>query len=480
MLLPDNSEYKPVEHPNMAPTRTVNGHLSVKERLGSYDEIDQTYTEEEALEEASRCLYCPTHWCQKACPAGVPVADFIAKIREKDYEGAYGLIHTASSLPEMCSRLCPQEKQCQSNCTRSICSESVAIGKLERFVADWHQAHAAVEKMEKNGKKIAVIGAGPGGLAAAQRLNEKGYAVTVYERESQAGGLLCYGIPNMKLKKSVLNQKIETMKEQGILFESNIEVDAVLAKQLKATADAVVIAVGASETRKPVIEGADDAKGIYYAVDYLASNTWSLIHSGMKDQANISAKGKNVIIIGGGDTGNDCVGMALRNGCKSVVQIEMMPERVGKDHIWYPYPVHLPETKFDCSQEEYMTVFCKDPHRYASTVTAVKTNADSEITAVTVMKMKPKMSESGRVMMQIIPGTEEELPCEMLIIAAGFTGPEKQIQEAFEAEFSKDSYQTNIENVFACGDCRTGQSLVVKAMVDGQKCAEAVAEYLDK
>lgn len=157
-----------------------------------------------------------------------------------------------------------------------------------------------------------------------------------------------------------------------------------------------------------------------------------------------------------------------------------MPERVGKDHIWYPYPVHLPETKFDCSQEEYMTVFCKDSHRYASTVAAVTTNADGEIKAVTVMKMEPKMSESGRVMMQIIPGTEEELPCEMLIIAAGFTGPEKQIQEAFEAEFSKDSYQTNIENVFACGDCRTGQSLVVKAMVDGQKCAEAVEKYLAK
>ena len=200
----------------------------------------------------------------------------------------------------------------------------------------------------------------------------------------------------------------------------------------------------------------------------------------LKVAHNYEEQGKNVIIIGGGDTGNDCVGMALRNGCKSAVQIEMMPERVGKDHIWYPYPVHLPETKFDCSQEEYMTVFCKDPHRYASTVTAVKTNADSEITAVTVMKMKPKMGESGRVMMQIIPGTEEELPCEMLIIAAGFTGPEKQIQEAFEAEFSKDSYQTNIENVFACGDCRTGQSLVVKAMVDGQKCAEAVEKYLAK
>ncbi len=471
MFLPDNSEYIPVENPNMTPKQMAGRKLSMEERLNSYEEIEATYTEEEALEEASRCLYCPTHWCQNACPAGVPVADFIAKIREKEYEAAYELIHSASSLPEMCSRVCPQEKQCQSNCTRGICSESVAIGKLERFVADWHQANAKEEKtIATTEKKVAIIGAGPSGLAAAQRLNESGITVTVYDREAEAGGLLSYGIPNMKLKKEVVSQKIASLKAQGILFENHTEVDEKLAKELKEKADAVILAVGAEEPRKASIEGAEKAKGIYYAMDYLTAGK-------EKEEEKITAKDKNVVIVGAGDTSDDCLAMALRNGCKSVVRLKRKPEFFGKTHIWQPYPVERENKKMAYSQEEYASKFCKDSYQYSSIVKAVKTDEEGNLKAVVVMKTEAKEKEDGRTVMEPVSGTERELPCELLLLATGFSGAKKEIKDAFGIEFGKD-YQTNVEKVFACGDCRTGQSLVVKAMVDGQKCAEAVEKYL--
>lgn len=473
MFLPDNRVYVPVENPNMAEKQTKSGHLSMEERLHSYEEIEHSYTEEEALEEAGRCLSCPTHWCQNACPASLPVADFIAKIREKDYEGAYELIHSASTLPEMCSRLCPQEKQCQSNCTRGICTESVAIGKLERFVADWHQAHAKAEKAEKtSGKKVAVIGAGPAGLAVAERLKEGGIEVTLYDREEQAGGLLRYGIPNMKLKREVLERKIDFMKEEGIRFETKKEVDQALAEELQASYDAVILAVGAEETNKPKIGGAEQAKGIYYALDYLSSNI-----EAEEGRERISAEGKNVVIIGAGDTSRDCLAMALRNGCRSAVQIKRKPEVFGKTHVWQPYPLEAEQVKAEYSQEEYASVFCKDSYRYSSLVKEVKTDEEGRIKSVVLVKTEPKEEESGRTLMQAIPGTETELPCELLLIAAGFSGPRQAIKDAFGLEFGS-AYQTSIEKVFACGDCRIGQSLVVKAMADGQKCAQAVLDYL--
>ncbi len=483
MFLPDNREYIPVENPNMAEKQTGNGRLSMEERLHSYEEIEHTYTEEEALEEASRCLSCPTHWCQNACPAGVPVADFITKIREKNYEEAYALIHTASSLPEMCSRVCPQEKQCQSNCTRGICSESVAIGKLERFVADWHQEKVqnadATEEKTASGKSAAVIGAGPAGLTVAERLQESGIAVTVYDREKEAGGLLRYGIPAMKLKKTVLDQKIDELKKLGIRFEMQTEADQKLAEELMQKEDAIILAVGTEECRKAEIEGAENAKGIYYAVDYLADNIEAAEADETDASERISAKDKNVIIIGAGDTSDDCLAIAIRNGCKSAVQVKRKPEFFGKTHIWQPYPSEneVKEEKIAYSQEEYAAIFCKDSYRYSTLVKAVKKDEEGQIKSAILVKTEAKEEESGRVVMQAIPGTEVEVPCELLLIATGFSGPKQEILEAFDVEISQD-LQTSKEKVFACGDCRIGQSLVVKAMVDGQKCADAVKEYL--
>ncbi len=225
MFLPDNTIYKPVDAPNKSPLRTQNTRLPMADRLTSFQEVEKTYTEEEALQEAARCYGCPTHWCTKACPANVPVTEFIARVREKDYEGAYQLISTQSTLPEFCSRLCPQEKQCQSNCTRSICSQAVGIGRLERFVTEQHYKHLTKEPVQPIGKRVAIVGSGPSGLSAAQSLVQKGYAVTVLEAADAPGGLLRYGIPEMKLPKETLDRKLAAMEAEGVVFQCNCPVD---------------------------------------------------------------------------------------------------------------------------------------------------------------------------------------------------------------------------------------------------------------
>lgn len=486
MFLRDNTVFVPVTSPNMEPERTANDRLPMERRLTTFDEVDHTYTQEEARREAGRCLGCPTHWCAKGCPAGVPVTEFIAKVREEDYEGAYRLIRTASTLPEMCSRVCPQEKQCQSNCTRGIRSQAVGIGRLERFVVERHyQSGAGEVQATPTGRRVAVVGSGPAGLSAAQRLADLGHSVTVYESSDRPGGLLEYGIPNMKLEKGVVARKVEAMKAQGVEFRTGVRVGVQMpARRLTEEYDAVVLCVGAENARELKLEGAEGAQGIYPAVEFLTSSTKSLLDSGLADGADLSARGKHVVIVGGGDTGSDCVGTSIRQGCASVTQIEMLPRTVGRPVVVSPRPQRPPEAKADTSLEECVEAFGQDPHVYQTTVKAVQADGEGRLQSVTTVELEPVYDRERRLTMVERPGTERTLPCQMLIVAAGFLGPRSDAAEAFgvkadgRGHLAADSYRTGADKVFACGDCRTGQSLVVKAMVDGRACADAVHDFL--
>lgn len=480
MWLTDNSLFVPVEKPNMTPERTDAVILDMKSRLTGFDEIEKSYTAEEAQQEASRCLKCPTQWCTKGCPAGVRVTDFIAAVRSGDLEGAYGIIRQNSMLPEICSRVCPQEKQCQSNCTRSIRSQAVGIGRLERFVVEQHYASGlATIKATDTGKHVAVVGSGPAGLSAAQRLTDKGYSVTVYERSDCAGGLLRYGIPNMKLEKGVLTRKIESLEAQGVRFKTGVNVGIdIPASELTDQYDAVILAVGTGNARTLNLNGAEGLCGIVRAVDFLSSAAKTV----MAGDHPVDAKGKQIVIVGGGDTGSDCVGTALRQGCASILQVEMLPEKTGREFIHHARPQREKAHKRDFSQEECTEVF-GNVRRYKTTVQAVHGDDQGNLCAVTTISLEAQYDKNFRRTMVEIPGSEKRIPCQMLIVAAGFIGPEGYVADGFGLNTTE---RTTIAargyiasgKVFVCGDCRTGQSLVVKAMVDGRNCADAVDTYL--
>ncbi len=465
MFMPDNTKFVPVEAPNMTYSRTKNARLPMEQRLTTFEEVEKTYTAEEAALEASRCMGCPSRWCSKECPAGMPVPEFIKLVRAGDYEGAYELISSASTLPEFCSRLCPQEKQCQSNCTRAIRSEAVGVGRLERFVVEQHYLSGAPEKIaEATGKTVCVVGSGPSGLSAAISLARAGHAVTVMDAQEHPGGLLRYGIPGMKLPEEVLDRKIDAMLRMGIAFQTGIQVgSSVTLAQLAETYDAVVLAIGTGSPRALGLSG----EGVHYAVSYLSGEG--------------SAEGRDVVIIGGGDTGNDCVGTAIRQGAKSVTQVEMLPQVTKPQVVYSPLYTREAEKKFDSSQEECIHKYLKDPHIYQATVKEILVDENGTMTGVKLIHLEKTYDENRRLVMKEIPGSEEILPCGLLIIAAGFTGPRAEnLGVATNARTNIDApgYAASIEKVFACGDCRTGQSLVVKAMVDGRECARAVVEFL--
>ena len=471
--------------------------IEPKERIKNFKEFHIPLSMEKQQIQGARCMNCGVPFCQSGmtimgmtsgCPLHNLVPEWNDLVYTGNWEQAYNRLKKTNNFPEFTSRVCPA--LCEKACTCGLNGDAVCTKENEMAIIEHAYANGlAGPKPPKvrTGKKIAVVGSGPSGLAVADQLNSRGHSVTVYERADRVGGLLRYGIPNMKLEKHIIDRKINVMKAEGIEFvtDANIGVN-IKAQKLQEEYDAVVLCCGASNPRDINAPGRD-ANGIYFAVDFLTSTTKSLLDSGLQDGKYISAKNKNVIVIGGGDTGNDCVGTCIRHGCKSITQLEMMPKAPDTRAESNPWPQWPLVCKTDYGQEEAIAVFGHDPRIYTTTVKEFKKDKKGNLEKVVTVKLESKKDEkTGRRMMVPVEGTEQELPCELVLIAAGFLGTQKYIADAFGVELNErtnvktaaDKFATNVAGVFTAGDMHTGQSLVVKAIRQGRDCAREVDAYL--
>ena len=466
------------------------------ERIADWQEIHLHQSEADLKKQGARCMDCGIPFCHtgqlvSGMASGCPIHNLIPEWNDLVYRGlwreALDRLHKTNNFPEFTGRVCPAP--CEGSCVLGKSDPAVTIKNIEVSIIDhgWENGWVTAEPPKKRtGKKVAVVGSGPAGLSAAAQLNKAGHEVTVFERADRPGGLLMYGIPNMKLdKKEVVLRRLALLEKEGVKFVCNTEVGKNLpADKLLKDFDAVILATGATKGRDLPIPGRE-LKGIHLAMEFLTANTKNLL-DGVKPGTNITADGKNVVVIGGGDTGTDCVGTSIRHGCKSIVQLEIMakpPLERAKDNPWPEWPKTL---KVDYGQEEAAAKFGADPRTYLTTATKFEGDENGQVKAVHVVNVEWKKDEKGNFGPQKIAGTEKVLPAQLVLLAMGFLGPEQPLLEALnierdarsnaKADFEK--YTTNHPKVFACGDCRRGQSLVVWAFNEGRGAARECDRFL--
>ncbi len=473
--------------------RQTSLELPPEERIQNFKEFHLPLLAEEQQVQGARCMDCGVPFCQSGMLlggmySGCPLNNLIPEWNDLIYQGKWNLaVHrliATNRFPEFTSRVCPA--LCEAACTCGMTTgEPVTVKENERAIVEYGYENGAIHAVPpptRTGKKVAVVGAGPAGLSVADLLNKRGHKVTIYEREDRPGGLLMYGIPNMKLEKWVIDRRVKILQDEGIEFVMNANVGGnISAEELKSQYDAVVLCCGAKQPRDLNAPGRD-AGGIYFAVDYLTSVTRSLLDSDFADGRAITAEGKRVLVIGGGDTGNDCVGTAIRQGCESVLQLEMMPcppaERApGND--WPEWPRVL---KTDYGQQEAIARFGCDPRVYQTTVKEFYKNESGQVCGALLEKLESQVVDGRR---QMVPtGEEFTVDCDLVLIAAGFVGCESYVADAFGVDLTArgtvadDHYTTNVPGVFACGDMRRGQSLVVWALREGRDTAAVVDNSL--
>ncbi|NLN81254.1 MAG: glutamate synthase subunit beta [Clostridiales bacterium] len=468
----------------------------VSERIHDWNEFHTRLNEEEQRIQGARCMNCGIPFCHSGmllgdAASGCPLNNLIPEWNDLIYRGlwrqAVKRLLKTNNFPEFTGRVCPAP--CEGSCTIGINAPQVTIKMNECAIIDkaWDEGWIKPEPPKlRTGKRVAVIGSGPSGLACADQLNKSGHAVTVFEREDRPGGLLMYGIPNMKLDKAVVLRRIALMREEGVIFRTGADVgrDINPAELLKRF-DAVVLCCGATQPRDLMIEGRE-LKGIHFAMEFLRSNTKSLLDSSLTDGRYISAKDRDVIIIGGGDTGTDCVGTSIRHGCKSVRQLEIMPlppEARAPQNPWPEWPFVL---KTDYGQQEAVSLQGCDPRIYQATAKRFEGDENGNVKAVHTVSVEWKKNENGHMTPVEIVGSERVLPAQLVLLAMGFLGPEDYLPDALSLERDPrsnikaeyGSHLTNVEGIFAAGDMRRGQSLVVWAISEGRAAARECDRYL--
>ncbi|MEE3054898.1 MAG: glutamate synthase subunit beta [Planctomycetota bacterium] len=460
-----------------------------EERVKNYDEFLADVPETHLKTQGARCMDCGVPFCQSA--TGCPVDNLIPEWNDLVYQGrwreALERLHKTNNFPEFTGRVCPAP--CEGACVLGITDPPVTIKNIENAIVDrgfaegWIQAEPPAER---SGKKVAVIGSGPAGLACAAQLNKAGHLVTVYERANRIGGLLMYGIPNMKLDKDTVDRRVDLLRQEGIEFVTDAHVGVNLdIQELRDANDAIALCCGATSPRDLPIPGRE-LDGIHFAMEFLTLNTNSLLDSNLEDGNFISARDKDVIVIGGGDTGTDCIGTSMRHGCSSLVNFELLPrppDSRGPDNPWPQWPRIF---RVDYGHAEVAAKFGDDPREFSILSKEFIAGADGQVRGIRTVQVEWNKDDSGRFQMAEIPGSEKEFKADLVLLAMGFLGPEDTIvgklgletdeRSNFKADYG--SYATSIEGVFAAGDCRRGQSLVVWAINEGREAAREVDRYL--
>lgn len=469
---------------------------SPSERIKDWEEFHNHLPESKLKIQGSRCMDCGVPFCQTGqiiggMTAGCPIYNLIPEWNDLVYRGlwreALERLHKTNNFPEFTGRVCPAP--CEGSCVLAINEPAVTIKTIECAIVDkgFEEGWIVPEPpKERTGKKVAVIGSGPAGLSCAAQLNKAGHLVTVYERDDRIGGLLMYGIPNPHLSKDVVQRRVDILSEEGIEFVTNAEVGKnINGNDLVDEFDALVICTGATKPRDLPIEGRE-SKGIHFAMEFLRANTKSLLDSDLNDGNYISAKGKNVIVLGGGDTGTDCVATSIRHGCESLFQFEILtkpPLQRSTDNPWPEWPrVYT----LSYGQEEAKAVFGDDPRKYQLMTKKFVADENGNVKELHTVEIEWKAGDNGRMAFDEVSGTEKVWPADIVLLALGFLGPEQGILEQMKidtdersnakAEYGK--YATNIESVFAAGDARRGQSLVVWAINEGREAARECDRYL--